>query len=301
MRFDRRTLIAGGLAASTAACIPPGPGMSGRLASQLRIVEASANGNLGAAIYDTGTGLFVSHNGFARFPHASSFKLSLAALVLKRIQAGTLDGSRVVAWLESALLGNSPFTTERVGQGATLRELAEAAQKQSDNTAANVLLEQVGGPEALTAFWRSLGDGKSQLDRYEPELNHVPSGEITDTTTPDAMTKTVAELVYGDALDPADRNTIRQWMIDTSTGLTRVRAGLPDGWIAGDKTGTSLWPGMRSVYVDIGFAEPPGHAPLTYAAYFRANEQHLKIEPSALAVLADVGRVIARLVATGSA
>lgn len=301
MRFDRRTLIAGGLATGASACVPPATGIGGRLSSSLRILEAAANGTLGAAIYDTGTGAFVSHNGFARFPHASSFKLSLAAMVLKLGSEGKLDVAKVVAWPESALLGNSPFTTQRLGQGATLVELAEATQKLSDNTAANVLLEQVGGPQALTAFWRSLGDEKSQLDRYEPDLNSVPVGEVFDTTTPDAMAKTVAELVYGTVMPVDAAARLRKWMIDTATGLDRVRAGLPEGWVAGDKTGTSLAPGMRSVYVDIGFVEPPDRAPLTYAAYWRASQQHLAIEPAAIGVLAEVGRVITRLVTTGSA
>lgn len=295
MKFGRRAFVGGMLAGSAAACVPVTPGSANRFALRLRIIEAGANGVLGASFFDTGTGQTVSYNGYARFPHCSSFKLSLAALVLSRDQAGVVDSDRVVRWTRDDLMGVSPFTTERLEQGATMRELARATQVTSDNAAANVLLRELGGPEALTAFWRSIGDETSRLDRTEPELNVVPPGELRDTTTPDAMARTVAALLYGPTLDEPRRAELRQWMIETATGLNRVRAGLPAEWPTGDKTGTSLAPGMGSVYVDIGFVEPPGRAPITFATYFRAAQQHLAMQPAALGVLAECGRVLAQL------
>lgn len=297
--IDRRSLLAGSAALGLASCVPVTPTLADRFALRLRIIEAGANGVLGASFLDAGTGQMVSYNGYARFPHASSFKLSLAAMVLAREQAGVIDADRTVRWTEGDLMPVSPFTTERLAQGATLRELARATQVTSDNAAANVLLRELGGPEALTAFWRSLGDEISRLDRTEPELNAVPPGELRDTTTPDAMARTVAALLYGPTpgntvLDAPRKAELRQWLIATQTGMQRVRAGLPDDWPAGDKTGTSIAPGMGSVYVDIGFVEPPGRAPITFATYFRAATQHTRMEPAALGVLADCGRVLAQ-------
>ena len=76
--------------------------------------------------------------------------------------------------------------------------------------------------------------------------------------------------------------------------LQRVRAGLPAGWIAGDKTGTTgSWPGMGSVHADLGFVEPPGRAPLTFAAYHRAEGEIDGTDPAVEAALAQVGEVIA--------
>lgn len=261
--------------------------------ARLRLIEANAGGTLGAEILDTGTGASLGLNRAMRFGHCSSFKTSLAALVLARGADGSLDPARRVTWTEAELLSYAPFARERVSEGASLIELAEAAQKFSDNTAANILLRELGGPEALTAFWRSIGDNVSRLDRIEPQLNHVPPNELRDTSTPAAMAQTVARLVYGDALPEAERATLRQWMAGTATGARRVRAGFPLGWQAGDKTGTSLWPGMGSLYVDIGFVEPPTRAPITFAAYFRTRERTEGIDPAAEAVLAQVGRVLA--------
>ena len=140
---------------------------------------------------------------------------------------------------------------------------------------------------------REIGDPASRLDRTEPNLNNVPSTEVRDSTTPMAMARTVATLAYGDVLNEADRTLLKQWMVDTTTGGNRVRAGLPGEWQAGDKTGTSIWPGMGSLYVDIGFVEPPGRAPLTFATYFRARDTHDGIDAASEATLAKIGDVIA--------
>ncbi|RXZ64399.1 class A beta-lactamase [Pelagerythrobacter rhizovicinus] len=294
MTIDRRTALAAGLALAAGACVPIEHDLAGRFGALLRIIEAQGNGTLGVAVLDTGTGRVWGHADYARFPHLSSFKLSLAALVLHLDETGAIDAGEHVTWSTDDLLAYAPFARERLEQGATLRELAEFTQKLSDNTAANLLLRRLGGPERLTAFWRALGDETSRLDRYEPELNLVPPGEIKDTTTPAAMARTLGKLLYGDALGEAARATLKLWMADTHTGTKRVRAGLPPEWPAGDKTGTSLAPGMGSVYVDVGYVEPPARAPLTFAAYFRAARQHTAADAASEAVLAEVGRVIAR-------
>lgn len=293
MKIDRRHFLGGTLALGASACIPPDQSPIGRLAAELRLIEADANGTLGAEVFDTGTGLAVGINQDRRFAHCSSFKLSLAAMVLALDARGTIDADRRLTWSESDLMHVSPFTKERLGQGATMRELAQATQITSDNTAANVLLRAIGGPQALTAFWRSIGDDVSRLDRYEPELNLVTTAEFRDTTTPAAMARTVAKLVYGDVLPEAERASLREWMIATETGLRRVRAGLPEGWVAGDKTGTSLPPNMGGIYVDIGFAEgPEGETPITFATYFVSRDWHGDMDPGAEATLARVGKVI---------
>lgn len=293
MRITRRAAIAGSIALASAACVPVDPSPRGRLAARLRIIEAAAGGMLGVALLDTASGAMIGHNRAERFGHCSSFKLTLAAMVLWRDQQGIDDADRLVRWSESDLMSVSPFTTQRLAQGASLRELAKATQTTSDNAAANVLLRETGGPAALTEFWRMLGDSASRLDRIEPELNQVPPGELRDTTTPEAMARTVQALCLGSILQDDPRALLRQWMVETGTGARRVRAGLPTGWLAGDKTGTSIWPGMGSLYVDIGFAQPPGRAPLTFAAYYRARDVHEGMDPASEQVLAEVGRVLA--------
>ncbi|MGB3808189.1 MAG: class A beta-lactamase [Erythrobacter sp.] len=302
MTTDRRGFIAGGLGTGilVSGCNlampdidPPEFSPAGRFVAGLRQIEGKADGTLGAEFFDTGTGASVGLNRYRRFGHCSSFKLSLAAMVLAMGSAGEIDAERVLRWTQDDLMFVSPFTTRRLNEGATMRELAEFTQKYSDNAAANILLRELGGPAALTAFWRSVGDDVSRLDRYEPELNDVPVTEYRDTTSPFAMARTVARLAYGNVLPAVERATLRQWMVDTPTGARRVRAGLPKGWSAGDKTGTSIWPGIQHIYVDIGFVEPAGRPPITFATYLRANEDYDGMNPRAEAALASVGELLA--------
>jgi len=293
MKLDRRHFIGGTLALGASACIPPDQSPIGRLAAELRLIEAVGNGTLGVELFDTVSGMAVGLNHDRRFGHASSFKFSLAALLLQRHAAGQIDADKRVTWTEADMLEYAPFTRERIATGATLRELARATQITSDNPAANILLRNLGGPAGLTAFWRSIGDEVSRLDRYEPELNIVPPAEFRDTATPAAMARNVAKIIYGDVLPEAERAELKGWMIATETGLKRVRAGLPEGWVAGDKTGTSGMVGTEGNYIDIGFAEgPKGQPPIAFACYFRARQADDDMAARAELTLSRVGKII---------
>lgn len=294
MIIDRRFFLGGTLALGAGACIPPDQSPVGRLAAELRLIDADAGGTLGVEIFDTVSGMSLGHNQDRRFGHASSFKFSLAALLLQRHAAGLIDADTHVMWSEADMINHAPFTRERMATGATLRELARATQTTSDNPAANILMRKLGGPAGLTAFWRSIGDEVSRVDRYEPEMNLVPTGEFRDTATPAAMARNVAKIIYGDVLPQAERAELKSWMIATETGLRRVRAGLPEGWVAGDKTGTSgLIGGTEYNYIDIGFAEgPKGQPPLTFACYFRSRQTEDAMLPRGELALARVGKVI---------
>ncbi|KEO86400.1 beta-lactamase [Erythrobacter sp. JL475] len=304
MTISRRGFVAGSLIAGAMlpGCslrlpevTPPETGPGNRYAAMLRQIEGDANGTLGVELINLATGRSVGINRDRRFGHASSFKLSLAAKVLQRHASGEDDADRLVTWSEADLLAYAPFTRERIGTGATLRELARATQVTSDNTAANLLLREIGGPAALTAFWRSIGDDVSRVDRWEPEMNIVPPSEYRDTTTPAAMARTVAKIVYGDVLPQAERAELKGWMVETNTGLRRLRAGLPEGWVAGDKTGTSGLIGTDGNYIDIGFAEgPDGLPPIIFACYLRARQADDDMQTRAETALARVGEVIVR-------
>lgn len=292
IRFDRRTVLAG--TAALAACVPLERNFSGRSSAKLRLIEVAVGGQLAVHAFDTRSGVSIGYRAGERVAMCSTFKTALAGLVLLLDQTGEIDAGTRLEWTEADLLSYAPFARERLGQGATMRELARAAQVLSDNTAANLLLAKIGGPERLTRFFRALGDEVSRLDRIEPALNHVPEGEPRDTTTPFAMTHTLATLLFAGPLDEERRETLRQWMIATRTGMKRVRAGLPDGWVVGDKTGSSgKWPDMGEVRADIGFAIPPGRAPLVFAAYHRAPMSGARPAAAYDAALAEVGEVIA--------
>ena len=258
----------------------------------LRRIEQVANGRLGAFILEPTSGRSFGWRENERFAHCSSFKLSLAAMLLAKADKGEVDLNEVLRWSNADMLPVSPATAAHIDKGLSVRDLAQATLVTSDNTAANILLRRFGGPEALTRFWRDLGDMVSRLDRYEPELNHTPPGTALDTTSPAAMAATLATLLLGDALTPSSRILLRDWMTAVATGRDRVRAGFPANWISGDKTGTGIAP-TKHTYVDIAFGGPTDTPSIIVAAYF---EPHLLVDPMdpiATGALADVGRLAA--------
>jgi beta-lactamase class A len=234
-------------------------------------LETRSGGRLGAAVLSE-EGVHANHRGGERFALCSTFKLALAAAVLARV-----DGDDEVLARRMNAIAGSP----------TIEDLCRAAVVRSDNAAANALLEILGGPQAVTAFLRGAGDDVTRLDRFEPELNRVDlhAGDIRDTTTPLAMASTLQHLLLGRVLSPASRALAIQWMRESTTGLTRLRAGIPRSWIAGDKTGT----GPDGPTNDIAIAWPPGRPPLLIAVYFERTGY--PAEDNAR-VLAEVGAMI---------
>jgi beta-lactamase class A len=222
-------------------------------------LEREYGARLGVYALATGTGATVVHRADERFALCSTFKTLAAAAVLDRHPVPRLD--RRVTYTRADLITYSPVTEKHVDTGMSLRDLCDAAVRYSDNTAANLLLREIGGPRALTAHLRGLGDRVSRLDHYEPELNSNPPGDPRDTTSPRAVAADYRALVLGDALPAAKRELLEDWLVRNTTGDLRVRAGVPRDWKVGDKTGTGEW-GRAN---DVAVLWPPHGAPLVIA------------------------------------
>ena len=277
----------GGAAIATVRIVPAmaGPALDG-VGAQLATLERRHGGRLGVAILDTGSGRRDGYRDDERFLMCSTFKLLLASAVLQRVDAGKETLDRRIMFGKDALLDYAPVTKQHVGPpGMTISELCAAAITLSDNTAANVLLKEIGGPQAVTAYARSLGDEFTLLDRYEPALNPI------DTTTPKSMLGDMQQLLLGERLSRSSREMLIRWMVACQTGLQSLRAGMPSGWRVGDKTGQ--WDGNGTgANNDIAIAWPPNRKPILVAAYYM---NHTADPSTRKAVLADVGRIVASL------
>ncbi|PKO69373.1 MAG: class A beta-lactamase [Betaproteobacteria bacterium HGW-Betaproteobacteria-16] len=260
----------------------------GSFHEQIAALEVAARCRLGVYIIDTATGREYGHRPDERFMMLSSFKLLASALVLARAEQGQDSLQRRIRYTREDLVTWSPVTEKHVGgEGLTLAQLCEATITTSDNTAANLILASYGGPAAVTAFARKLGDTVTRLDRTEPELNRPSGAAPLDTTTPRAMTRTLQTLLIGNALAASSRHTLLQWLKANTTGDKRLRAGAPADWAIGEKTGTN-----RTDANDIGIAWPPGRAPLLVSAYLAESTAPAAARDAALA---GVGRLMARL------
>ncbi|MBV7255439.1 class A beta-lactamase [Pacificimonas sp. WHA3] len=216
-------------------------------------LEARAGGRIGVAALDLEGSATIAHRGAERFAMCSTFKWLLGAFVLQRVEHGAEALDRVIMVEADDLVFHSPVTKPRAGQGMRVDELVSATIQTSDNTAANLLLKDLGGPAGFTAMARDAGDAITRLDRLEPALNENVPGDPRDTSTPDAMVKIMAHMLFGGGLGAPSQAILQDWMVGAKTGLNRLRAGLPPTWISGDKTGTS----DRNQSNDVAFAIPP--------------------------------------------
>lgn len=282
--LSRRELI---LAASGAALA--GPVLAQTPFNPVEL-ERQIGGRLGVFAQTTTGRMLLSHRASERFPMASTFKASLAAAVLQRVDRGEEQLERRVPFRIVDLVSHSPALQAAMPTGfLTVAELCAAIVQVSDNGAANLLLATIGGPAGLTRFWRSLGDRVTRLDRTEPELNEATPGDPRDTTSPAAMTASFRAFQFGPSLSPRSKAQMRTWLQGTTTGLQRIRGGLPAGWPAGDKTGT----GSRGTVNDVAVIWPPGRSPVIVSVY---THEGTGTTEQKSAVHAAVGRRVAELV-----
>lgn len=255
--------------------------------AKLKALEQHYGGRLGVAMLDTATGRQIAYGADQRFLMCSTAKLLVMGQVLARVDQGQERLDRRVVFDQAAVLSYAPVTRLHVGPpGMTVAELCHAGITVSDNTAANLLVASMGGPEAVTRWLRSLGDPVTRLDRTEPELNRTAPGDERDTTTPTAMLADMHKLLLGNVLSPASRQLLLGWLQACTTGTRAIRAGLPPGWTAGDKTGS----GSHGESNDVAIIWPPQRAPLLVATFYVNDETD---DASRHAVLAAVGRIAA--------
>ncbi|MET9957337.1 class A beta-lactamase [Streptomyces sp. NPDC006339] len=229
-------------------------------ADELRELERRYDARLGVYAIDTGGGREVAHNADQRFAFASTFKALAAAAVLRRYSLDGMD--EVIRYSREDLIAHSPVTEKRLATGMTLRELCDAAVRFSDNTAANLLFDALGGPEGLEKALAEVGDRVTRVEDREPELNRWSPGAVRNTTTPRAFAGDLRAFVLGDALAQEERAQLTTWLRTNRTGDALIRAGVPEGWVVGDKTGTG---GVHGIRNDIAVVWPPGAAPLVMA------------------------------------
>lgn len=266
------------------------PAAAGTVAETAAEVEAKLGGRVGVLLQQYGEAPAASYRADERFPMASTFKALACGAALSKVDAGEQDLETLIKYGPDDLVTYSPVTEKHVEVGMTLGDLCHATITLSDNTAGNLVLESVGGPDGLTAFMREIGDNVTRLDRWEPELNEALPGDPRDTTTPRAVVTTLEHLLLGDMLSLATRRQLEEWMIADQVADKLIRASLPEGWIIGDKTGAGER-GSRSI---IAIIRPPHGKPWLAGIYLTGSDADMEKRNKAVAT---VGAAIVRAIA----
>jgi beta-lactamase class A len=288
-------ILALAAAALTPGCQRIPVNLASQFATQTRAVEQSTGGRLGVALVDQYESVLLQHRGDERFAFCSTFKLFLAGMALDGSRAGAWSLDEQLPLRNSDLVSHSPAAESYARRGSiTMREAARAAVVLGDNTAANLLIVKMGGISAFNDWMKRHFDKTTHLDRYETALNQNLSGDVRDTSTPNQIARSAAGLVLGHWLPDEERQTLRDWLVESATGLDRIRAGLSPGWIVGDKTGTCGGAG-RSSYNDLAFILPNGPKGEGYVLAVYLDDPKAEAA-DANAAIASIARTVAPVI-----
>lgn len=246
-------------------------------------LESRYEARLGVYAIDLTTGQEVGYRADERFAFASTFK-ALAAGALLADQS--IDPEEAIPVTPEMIIDHSPVTEQHVGRTMTLAEAADAAIRFSDNAAANILLDRLGGPAGFQAALRTLGDATTRSDRREQELNDWKPGDERDTSTPQALATTLHTVLLGDALADERRRLLVDWMKNNTTGDELIRAGVPSGSTVADKTGAGGTFGTRN---DIAVVWPPSGGPVAVAILSNRHDHDADYDNT---LIADATRVV---------
>lgn len=257
--------------------VPPTPH------DQFALLEQRFDARLGVYALDTATGEEVTHNAAERFAYASTHKAFSGGAVLRQ---NTVEGlQRRITFDRSDLVDYSPITKKYVDSGMTLRHVIAAAIRHSDNTAANLLFRELGGPDGLSAVLRGIGDTTTHVDRIEPDLNETRPGDIRDTSTPRALAESLRAFTTGDVLSPEKRAILNEMLRTAELTEDLIRAGVPADWQVGDKSGAADY-GTRN---DIAIIRPPNRAPIMLAVLSDRSEKDADYDN---ALIAEATKVV---------
>lgn len=233
------------------------------LAATVSDLESRLKARIGIFVKDTATGWTWEHRGSERFLMASTFKSLLCGAVLEQVDRGAVTLGETLIVRGEEIHGHAPTTKVRVGQPMRVDELCLATLDLSDNGAANLLVDRLGGPQEVTAFLRRIGDGTTRLDRKEPDLNNFVPGDPRDTTSPSAMATSWQTLLVGNALSADSRQRLTTWMSHGGVTGPLIRTHLPRGWAISDRSGG----GRQHTRNIVAMITPPDRAPYFVAIY----------------------------------
>ncbi|HHX8332807.1 CARB family carbenicillin-hydrolyzing class A beta-lactamase [Vibrio antiquarius] len=255
-----------------------------QLSEDISLIEQQTSSRIGVSVWDTQTDERWDYRGDERFPLMSTFKTLACATMLSDMDSGKLSKNATAKVDERSIVVWSPVMDKLAGQNTRVEHACEAAMLMSDNTAANLVLNEIGGPKAVTMFLRSIGDKATRLDRLEPRLNEATPGDNRDTTTPNAMVNTLRTLIEGETLSYESRVQLKIWMQDNKVSDSLMRSVLPTGWSIADRSGAGGH-GSRGINAIIW---KENHRPVYISIYVTETELSLQARDQLIAQISQL-------------
>ncbi|EJE8153453.1 CARB family carbenicillin-hydrolyzing class A beta-lactamase [Vibrio alginolyticus] len=255
-----------------------------QLNEDISLLEQQTSSRVGVSVWDTQADERWDYRGDERFPLMSTFKTLACAKMLSDMDSGKLSKNATAKVDERSIVVWSPVMDKLAGQNTRIEHACEAAMLMSDNTAANLVLNEIGGPKAVTMFLRTIGDKATRLDRIEPRLNEATPGDSRDTTTPNAILNTLRTLVEGETLSYESRVQLKIWMQDNKVSDSLMRSVLPTGWSIADRSGAGGH-GSRGINAIIW---KENHRPVYISIYVTETELSLQARDQLVAQISQL-------------
>ncbi|WP_198555511.1 class A beta-lactamase [Shewanella sp. Pdp11] len=241
--------------------------------------------NIGVSVIENSSNNVYLINGDERFSTNSTIKALACAIVLSEVDKNAVSLDDAMMINEQDVVSHSPVMKEFIGKKVTLADACKATMTYSDNTAANFAIKKSGGPEGITSFLRSMGDDITRADRYEPDLNTNPEGDLRDTSTANAMAANFNKLLLGNILSTQSKEQLKDWMMGNKVADNMLRLVLPTGWEIADRTGANSY-GARGI---ISMVWSESQQPLIISIYIKKENTAIEEREK---VISEIGRVI---------
>jgi beta-lactamase class A len=270
-----------------------------RLPGELQAIADGAPGTLGIALYDPYRDARIAIRGDRTFPLASVFKLAVAVTAYRLADQHKLDlNERVSITAADLRHGTSPIAEAhpRGNVGLTIWELVRAMLVDSDNTACDIVLREIGGPAVVQAMMTRLrytgfAIRKTEADMYADAhvgrtFAHGGENGGTPNAVADLMTANASQRAVG--LDAT--NELLLDLSDVRTGADRFRAGFPPNIRLSHKTGSGdATGGLTEATNDAGIVTFPDGRRIVLVAFLTESPAD---DATRAGVLAKVARTV---------
>ncbi|MBC8985396.1 class A beta-lactamase, subclass A2 [Pedobacter sp. N36a] len=240
-----------------------GVAQKNQLRNQIKQVIAHKKADVGVSVYGIESKDTISVNGDRHYPMQSVFKFHIAMAVLNQVDKGKFSLSQTIHIKKSDLLPDtwSPIRDAHPNGEVDLplAEIIKYTVAQSDNNGCDILMRLLGGPKPINDYIHSLGVKDVAIKANEEEMHKEWNVQFSNWSTPKAITELLVKFYTKNLLSKESFNFLWTTMVETSTGVNRIKGQLPKGTVVGHKTGTSgtSKAGITAAINDMGIVRLP--------------------------------------------
>ncbi|ALL06350.1 class A beta-lactamase [Pedobacter sp. PACM 27299] len=266
-----------------------------QLRNQIKQVIAHKKADVGVSVYGIESKDTLSVNGDRHYPMQSVFKFHIAMAVLNQVDKGKFSLSQKIHIKKSDLLPDtwSPIREAHPNGEVDLplSEIIKYTVAKSDNNGCDILMRLLGGPKPINDYIHSLGVKDVAIQANEEEMHKEWNVQFSNWSTPKAITQLLVKFYTENLLSKESFNFLWTTMVETSTGVNRIKGKLPKGTIVGHKTGTSDTnkAGITAAINDMGIVRLPNGKHYAIAVFVCNTKEN---EATNDKIISDISKLV---------